>query len=723
MSTPAEKIIPMPSSPQPAAPKRKGKGKPVAARSIALDRVRNVGIMAHIDAGKTTLTERALYYTGRTYKIGEVHDGAAEMDWMEQEKERGITITAAATTCEWKKHRINIIDTPGHVDFTVEVERSLRVLDGAVAVFDAVAGVQPQTETVWRQADTHHVPRLAFVNKMDRVGADFANAIQTMHDRLNANAVAVQLPIGAEGEFRGMVDLVLMRAYIYDDDELGVTYDDTDIPAELLESATAARTHLIEAVADFDDDLMHAYLEGEAIGDEQLNAAIRTATITHGFIPVFAGSAFRNKGVQPLLDAVVAYMPSPLDLPPVEGIVVGGPHDGESVARAPKDDDPFCGLAFKVQADAFVGKLTYFRVYSGVLRSGSYVINATTGRKERIGMLLQMHANKREECDAAYAGDIVAIVGLKRTTTGDTLAAPGHEVTLEAMTFPEPVIQVAIEPKTKADQDKLSTALIRLREEDPTFHVRHDDETGQTLISGMGELHLEILVDRMFREYKVEAAVGTPQVAYRETITKTVEQVGKFIRQSGGRGQYGHVVLRLEPQETGAGFEFEDCTVGGAVPKEYIPAVEKGAVAAIASGVVAGYPMVDVKVTLLDGSYHDVDSSEVAFRAATGIAIREGAAKARPVLLEPIMAVEVIVPEEYLGDVIGDLNSRRGRIEGMGEQSGARTVAALVALAEMFGYATTLRSLSQGRANYTMQFDHYAPVPKSLADDIVGRGK
>ena len=701
-----------------------GKNKRGAApRTIALECVRNIGIMAHIDAGKTTLTERILYYTGRTYKIGEVHDGAAEMDWMEQEKERGITITAAATTCEWKKHRINIIDTPGHVDFTVEVERSLRVLDGAVAVFDAVAGVQPQTETVWRQADRNQVPRLAFVNKMDRVGADFANAVQTMHDRLNANAVPVQLPIGVEGDYRGVVDLIGMRAFVYEEDDLGASYEECDIPADLVDEADAARTHLIEAVAEFDDVLMHDYLEGGELREERIVAAIRSATLHHAFVPVFCGSAFKNKGVQPLLDAVVAYLPSPVDLPPVEGAVVGGKKDGERTQRRPVDDEPFCGLAFKVQADPFVGRLTYFRVYSGVLRSGTYVINATNGRKERIGMLLQMHANKREDCDAVFAGDIAAIVGLKHTTTGDTLTAAGHEVVLEAMTFPEPVIQVAIEPKTKADQDKLSHALVRLREEDPTFHVRVDDETGQTLISGMGELHLEVLVDRMFREYKVEAAVGTPQVAYRETITKTVDIEGKFVRQSGGRGQYGHVVLKLEPQEPGTGFEFEDRTFGGSVPKEYIPAVRKGAQQAMDSGVLAGFPVVDIKVTLLDGSYHDVDSSEVAFRAATGIAIRDGARKGSPVLLEPIMAVEVIVPEEYLGDVIGDLNSRRGRIEGMGEQSGARTVNARVPLAEMFGYATVVRSISQGRANYTMQFECYSPVPKSVAEEIVGHGQ
>jgi elongation factor G len=683
----------------------------------ALDRVRNIGIMAHIDAGKTTTTERILYYTGRTHKMGEVHEGAATMDWMEQEQERGITITSAATTAFWRDFRINIIDTPGHVDFTIEVERSLRVLDGAVAVFDSVAGVEPQSETVWRQADRYGVPRIAFMNKMDRVGADFFASVQTMVDRLAARPVPVQLPIGREDNFRGVVDLIEMRALEYTDD-LGTSFDVVEIPAELVEQAQEYHHQLIDAVADHDDELMESYLEDEsAVTPEMLKRALRAATLDISVTPVLLGSAFKNKGVQPLLDAVIDFLPSPLDVPAVHGI---DPRTEHELSRRPAMDEPFSALAFKVMSDPYVGKLTYFRVYSGQVKAGDRVLNTTTGKTERIGRILQMHANHREERTEIGAGEIAAGVGLKQTTTGDTLAVDTAPIRLESMTFPEPVISVAVEPKTKGDQDKLGSGLQRLADEDPTFRVRSDEETGQTLISGMGELHLEILVDRLRREFNVEANVGRPQVAYRETISKPVEKVqGRFVRQTGGRGQYGHAVIDAEPAEPGEGYEFLDKIVGGKVPREYIPAVDLGIQEAMESGILAGYPVVDVRVSLIDGSYHDVDSSEMAFKVAGSMAWKEAMKRAKPKLLEPVMAVEVVTPEEYLGDVMGDLNSRRGRIENLEPRGNAQTIRAHVPLAEMFGYATDLRSTTQGRATFTMQFDRYEEVPQSIAGELV----
>jgi len=680
--------------------------------------VRNIGIMAHIDAGKTTTTERILYYTGRTYKIGEVHDGAAVMDWMQQEQERGITITAAATTCEWKRHRVNIIDTPGHVDFTMEVERSLRVLDGAVAVFDAVAGVEPQSETVWRQADKYQVPRIAFINKMDRTGADFGKAVQTMVDRLHARPLVIQLPVGAEEGFQGMVDLVRMRAYLFQDD-MGVEWEDAEIPEDLIAEAQEAHAHMIEILADYDEEIMAAYLEGEDVSEAAVKAAIRTSTLQIGATPVLCGSAFKNKGVQMLLDAVIDYLPSPLDIPPVVGF---DPRTEAEVIRPAADDEPFSALAFKIMTDPYVGKLTFFRVYSGVLKAGSYVYNASKDKKERVGRILQMHANHREDRTEIFAGDIAAAVGLKATTTGDTLTEPGHPVILESIEFPEPVISVAIEPKTKVDQDRLGESLMKLAEEDPTFRVHNDEETGQTIIAGMGELHLEIIVDRLLREFKVDANVGRPQVAYRETIRGTVEKAeGRFVRQTGGRGQYGHVLLKMSPAEQGAGFTFTNRIVGGSVPREYIAPVQAGVVEAMGTGVLAGFPMVDINVELYDGSYHEVDSSEMAFKIAGSMAFKAGAEKGKPVLLEPIEDVEVVVPEEYMGDVIGDLNSRRGHILGMEPRAGAQVVRAQVPLSEMFGYATDLRSSTQGRAVYSMQFSHYAEVPASIATEIVAR--
>jgi elongation factor G len=688
-------------------------------RTVSLDHTRNIGIMAHIDAGKTTTTERILFYTGRTHKMGEVHEGAAVMDWMEQEQERGITITSAATTAHWRDYRINIIDTPGHVDFTVEVERSLRVLDGAIALFDSVAGVEPQSETVWRQADKYRVPRIAYINKMDRIGANFDAGVQTMIDRLGAHPVPIQLPIGAEADFRGVIDLVREKAIIYKDD-LGQQVEEIDIPEDHVDVAHEARTHLIEAIAEYDDELLEAYLSDEPIDINRLKAAIRKATLDISMTPVLCGSSFKNKGVQPLLDAVIDYLPSPLDVPPVEGLEPGKEEeDGHPIPRKAADDEPFAALAFKVMSDPFVGKLTYFRVYSGKLSAGSRVLNANTGRTERVGRILMMHANHREEQEEIYAGDIAAAVGLKQTSTGDTLCAPDAAVRLETMTFPEPVVHLSIEPKTKVDQEKMATALARLAEEDPTFNVRTDEETGQTVISGMGELHLEVLVDRMKREFKVEAAVGRPQVAYRETVRGTAEKVeGKFIRQTGGSGQYGVVYINLEPAP-GEGFDFINQIKGGAIPSEFIPAVEKGIEEALETGVKAGFPMVDVRATLTDGKYHDTDSSEVAFKIAGSLALKEAAKRAKPVLLEPVMAVEVVTPQEFLGDVIGDLSRRRGRVEGQEPRGNALAVKASVPLAEMFGYATDLRSNTQGRANYTMQFDRYEEVPNNLAEGIV----
>jgi elongation factor G len=681
-----------------------------------LDKVRNIGIMAHIDAGKTTTTERILYYTGRTHKMGEVHEGAATMDWMVQEQERGITITSAATTCFWRDCRINIIDTPGHVDFTVEVERSLRVLDGAVALFDSVAGVQPQSETVWRQADKYQVPRIAFINKMDRTGADFYNAIETMIDRLGARPVPLQIPIGAEDKYEGHVDLLTMKAIRYVD-PLGSSWDEGEIPDELKEQAQKYHHDLIEAVADHDEDIMVAFLEDEPIEESTLRAAIRAATLDISITPVLLGSAFKNKGVQSLLDAVIDYLPAPIDVPPVIGT---DPKTGEEVERAAALDQPFAALAFKVMTDPFVGKLTYFRVYSGKLNSGSYVYNTSTGRKERVGRILEMHANHREDVDQIGAGAIAAAVGLKQTTTGDTLCDEASPVLLESIDFPDPVIDVAVEPKTKADQDKLTQALQRLAEEDPTFRVRTNEETGQTIIAGMGELHLEIIVDRLMREFKVDANIGRPQVAYRETIRRKVENVrGRFVRQSGGRGQFGDVVINLEPNEQGAGYEFENKIVGGKIPREYIPSVDAGIREATEAGVLAGFPVVDVKITLVDGSYHDVDSSEMAFKVAGSMAFKDGARRAQPALLEPVMAVEVVTPEDYMGDVIGNINSRRGQIEGMEPRGNAQVIRARVPLAEMFGYATDLRTMSQGRATYTMQFLHYAEVPQSIAEKLI----
>jgi elongation factor G len=702
-------------------PRRARPGTPPCDRAnggATLASTRNIGIMAHIDAGKTTITERILFYTGRTYKMGEVHEGSAEMDWMEQERERGITITSAATTCYWKNHRINIIDTPGHVDFTVEVERSLRVLDGAVAVFDSVAGVEPQTETVWLQADKYHVPRIAFANKMDRVGADMELCLRTMRERLGAKPLALQLPVGAEEKFSGMVDLVHMRAYHYDDESLGATYDEVDIPSELRETAEAAHQHLIETIAEEDDAITEKFLEGTPIAPEELEAAIRRCTLANKLTPVLCGAAFRNKGIQLLLDAVIKYLPSPIDVPPVVGI---SPTKKKEEIRRASDEEPFAALAFKLMVDPFVGKLTYFRVYSGVAKSGQTIYNPVRKTKERLGRLLLMHANKRQDVSAVGTGDIVAAVGLRQTVTGDTLCDINHQIVLESMKFPEPVISVAIEPKTKADQEKLSTALHRLSEEDPTFRVRVDSETGQTIIEGMGELHLEIIVDRMLREFSVQANIGRPQVAYKEAITRTAVGTGRFVRQSGGRGQYGHVVLQIEPMERGAGFEFLNKVVGGAIPGEFIPSIERGIREAIGSGVLAGYRMVDIKATVLDGSYHDVDSSDLAFRIAGSMAFSDAVRKAGPTLLEPIMKVEIVVPEPYMGDVLGDVNARRGRVEGLEVRGPMRLVNAFVPLGEMFGYATDLRSRTQGRATYTMQFSRYGEVPKALADSIIER--
>ena len=688
-------------------------------KKAPLERTRNIGIMAHIDAGKTTTTERILYYTGRTHRIGEVHEGAATMDWMAQEQERGITITSAATTCFWNEHRINIIDTPGHVDFTVEVERSLRVLDGAVALFDSVAGVEPQSETVWRQADKYGVPRIAYVNKMDRIGADFTRAVKTMVERLGAKAIPIQLPIGAEGDFAGIIDLVKMTAITYGDD-LGTDVVEGPIPDELAAEAVTAHETLIENIIDYDEELAELYLEGTEISPDRLRAGIRRAVIAGmGFTPVLCGSSFKNKGVQPLLDAVIDFLPSPLDVKPAEGI---NPNSDEPAERTADPDGPFAALAFKVMSDPYVGRLTYLRVYSGSLSTGSAVSNATKDRKERVGRLLMMHANHREDIDAVSAGDIVAAVGLKSTTTGDTLCDSNNPIVLERMTFPDPVIDVAIEPKTKVDQEKLSTGLQRLSEEDPTFRVRTDEETGQTLIAGMGELHLEIIVDRLRREFAVEANVGQPQVAYRETIRKRVEKVeGRFIRQTGGRGQFGHVYISMEPNEAGKGFEFTSKVVGGTIPKEYVPAVEQGIREALEGGISAGYPMVDVKVELIDGSYHEVDSSEMAFKIAGSMAAKEAARRASPAILEPMMAVEVVAPKEFLGAVVGDLNGRRGRINGMEERGVDGTVKSHVPLKEMFGYATSIRSATQGRANFTMQFDHYSEVPRTIAEEIIKR--
>jgi len=693
-------------------------------REYTLEKTRNIGIMAHIDAGKTTTTERILFYTGRVHRVGEVHDGAATMDWMEQEKERGITITSAATTCFWRNHRINIIDTPGHVDFTIEVERSLRVLDGAVAIFCSVGGVEPQSETVWRQADKYGVPRIAFVNKMDRAGADFIGVVEMIKDRLKANAVPVQLPVGEGDMFAGIIDLITMKARMYHEQTQGATWDEIEIPESLKLKANEYRIKMLEAVADEDDTLLEKYLEGAEISPDEIRAVLRRATLNVSIIPVLCGSSFKNKGVQQLLDAVVDYLPSPSDIN--QGEIHGHhPHQYDDVVRKVSDDEDFTALAFKIMSDPFVGRLTYFRVYSGKLSSGSYVYNATSDKKERVARLLRMHANHREEVSEVYAGDIVAAIGLKHTRTGDTLTVEDDPVILERMEFPDPVIDVAIEPKTKADQEKMGEALQRLAEEDPTFRISTNEETGQTIISGMGELHLEIIIDRMHREFGVDANVGKPQVAYKETITKKVTAEGKFVRQSGGRGQYGHVWIDLEPNEKGKGFEFENAIVGGVVPKEYIKPVEQGIIEAMRNGVLAGFPVEDVKVRLFDGSYHPVDSSEMAFKIAGSIAFQEAAKKANPILLEPIMAVEVVTPEEYLGDVIGDLNSRRGKIEGMMPRKDAQVVRSQVPLAEMFGYATTLRSMTQGRAIYTMQFSHYDQVPRSIADEIVEkvRGK
>lgn len=686
------------------------------ARKYPLEKQRNIGIMAHIDAGKTTTTERILYYTGVNYKIGEVHDGAATMDWMEQEKERGITITSATTQCFWNDHRINIIDTPGHVDFTIEVERSLKVLDGAVAVFCAVGGVEPQSETVWRQADKYHVPRIAFVNKMDRVGSDFFRVISMMKERLGAKPLPIQLPWGSEDNFKGVIDLVKMKAVIWEGDQLGAKFSYIDIPEELVEQAEEYRQSMIETACEADESLMEKYFEGEELSEEEIKSAIRKGTINLMFNPVLCGTAFKNKGVQTLLDAVVDFLPSPVEVPAIKGI---NPNTNMEEVRESKDDEPFSALAFKIMTDPYMGQLTYFRVYSGMLEAGSYVLNSTKDKKERVGRLLKMHANKREEIKEIYAGDICATVGLKYTITGDTLCDEKKPVILESMEFPDPVISVAIEPKTKADQDKLSIALNKLAQEDPSFRVKVDEETGQTIISGMGELHLEIIVDRLVREFKVEANVGNPQVAYRETIKKKVVQESKYIKQSGGRGQYGHVWLEVEPLEPGKGFEFVNKVVGGAIPKEYIPAVEKGIVEAMESGVLAGYPVVDVRATLTDGSYHEVDSSEMAFKIAASMCFKDATRKASPIILEPIMKVEVVVPDEYMGDVMGDLSSRRGRVEGMDSRGNAQVVRSNVPLKEMFGYATVLRSLTQGRATYTMLFDHYEELPSSIADEII----
>ena len=689
------------------------------AREFSLEKTRNIGIMAHIDAGKTTTTERILFYTGITHKIGEVHDGAATMDWMAQEQERGITITSAATTCHWKNHRINIIDTPGHVDFTVEVERSLRVLDGAVAVLTARGGVEPQTETVWRQAEKYNVPRMAYVNKMDITGADFFNVIKMMQERLQANPVAIQLPIGSEDTFSGIVDLIRMEAIIYEDD-LGKVADEVEIPDDMKDIADEYREKLLEAVAEEDDELMEKYLGGEELTEEEIRRGIRKATIACKMTPVTCGSSYRNRGVQPMLDAIVDFMPAPVDIPAIKGI---NPDTGDEDHRDSTDEGPFAALAFKIMADPYVGKLAFFRVYSGTLSSGSYVYNSTKGRKERIGRILQMHANHRAELETVYSGDIAAAVGLKDTTTGDTLCDEAKPIILESMEFPDPVISVAVEPKTKNDQEKMGIALQKLAEEDPTFRVRTDQETGQTIISGMGELHLEIIVDRMLREFKVDCNVGNPQVAYRETIRKSAKAEGKFVRQSGGHGQYGHCWLELTPQEPGEGFTFENKIVGGVIPKEFINPIENGVREAMDNGVIAGYPMVDVKVTVYDGSYHEVDSSEMAFKIAGSMAFRNGAEKANPVLLEPYVKVEVIVPEEYMGDVMGDINSRRGRIDGMEARNGAQVINAFVPLSEMFGYSTDLRSKTQGRGNYSMEVSYYDEVPKNIAEAIIAKNK
>lgn len=689
------------------------------ARAFSLKDTRNIGIMAHIDAGKTTATERILFYTGKIHKIGDTHDGNSQMDWMEQEQERGITITSAATTAQWKNHRINIIDTPGHVDFTVEVERSLRVLDGSVAVLDAQSGVEPQTETVWRQATTYGVPRIVFVNKMDKTGADFLYSVGTIHDRLQANAHPIQLPIGAEDLFEGVIDLVEMKA-IYNEGSVGENLVEKEIPAEYQEQAEEYREKLIEAVAEFDEDFMEKYLGGEEITIDELKAAIRKATLSVEFFPVVCGSAFKYKGVQPMLDAVVEYLPSPLDVPAIKGI---DPNTDEEVERHSSDEEPFAALAFKVMTDPFVGKLTFFRVYSGILSSGSYVKNSTKGKRERVGRILQMHANTRNEIAEVYAGDIAAAVGLKDTTTGDTLCDEKNEVILESMEFPEPVIQLSVEPKSKADQDKMSTALQKLQEEDPTFRAGTDEETGQVIIAGMGELHLDIIVDRMRREFKVECTVGAPMVSYRETFKQAAQVQGKFTRQSGGRGQYGDVWIEFTPNEPGAGFEFENAIVGGVVPREYIPAVEAGLKDSMANGVLAGYELIDVKAKLFDGSYHDVDSSEMAFKVAASLALKEAAKKCNPVILEPIMKVEVVMPEEYLGDIMGDITARRGRVEGMEARGNAQVVSAQVPLSEMFGYATSLRSSTQGRGTYSMVFDHYEEVPKSISEEIIKKIK
>ncbi|HXV82771.1 MAG TPA: elongation factor G [Candidatus Binatia bacterium] len=688
------------------------------ARTVPLEKTRNIGIMAHIDAGKTTTTERVLYYTGINYKLGEVHEGTATMDWMVQEQERGITITSAATTCLWRDHRINIIDTPGHVDFTIEVERSLRVLDGAVAVFCSVGGVEPQTETVWRQADKYRVPRIAFVNKMDRLGADFFRVVKMIEERLGARPVALQLPIGCEEKFAGIIDLVQMKAVIWEDESLGAKFRIEAIPESMIAQAREYHDKLLEAVADCDENLMEKYLEGKPISEDELRQAVRGAALAIKLVPVLCGSAFRNKGVQPLLDAVVDYLPSPLDIPPVKGI---HPNSQAVEERLPNDDAPFSALAFKIMTDPFVGTLSFFRVYSGSLKSGVAIYNSTKSKRERIGRLLKMHANKREEIKEVYAGDIAAAVGLRTATTGDTLCDESHPIILESIDFPDPVISIAIEPKSKADQEKLGLSLQKLATEDPSFRVHTDEETGQTIISGMGELHLEIIVDRLLREFSVGANVGKPQVAYKETIRKAVEQQGRFIRQTGGRGQYGDVWIKLEPLAAGGGFEFVEAIKGGAIPREYIPAVEKGVREATENGVLAGYPMVDVKATLFDGSYHDVDSSEIAFKIAGSMALKEAARKANPVLLEPIMAVEVVVPEDFMGDVIGDINSRRGKVLGMETRPATQAIDARVPLAEMFGYATDLRSMTQGRATYTMQFSHYEPVPAAVAEGIIAK--
>ena len=690
------------------------------ARQVSLKDTRNIGIMAHIDAGKTTVTERILYYSGKIHKIGDTHDGAAQMDWMVQEQERGITITSAATTCFWKGNRINIIDTPGHVDFTVEVERSLRVLDGSVALFDAKSGVEPQSETVWRQADKYGVPRICFINKMDATGADFFMSVDTIRERLRANAVPIEIPIGAEDKFVGVVDLITMKANIYKN-ELGTEFTVEEIPSDLVEVAEKYRAELLENIAEHDEELMEKYLEGEELTEEEIKRAIRTATIANAMNPVLCGSAYKNKGVQPLLDAIVDYMPAPTDVPDIKGV---DPQTDEPTTRKSSDEEPFAALAFKIATDPYVGKLAFTRVYSGTVESGSYVCNSTKGKRERIGRILMMHANKREEIDKAYAGDIVAIIGLKDTTTGDTLCDMDSEVILENMEFPDPVISVAIEPKTKASQEKMGIALAKLAEEDPTFRTYTDEETGDTIISGMGELHLEIIVDRLLREFKVEANIGNPQVAYRESITQAAEAQGKYVKQSGGRGQYGDCTLRVEPldnPEESNGIEFVNAIVGGAIPKEYIPSVQAGAEEAAQTGILGGYPMLDMKITLLDGSYHDVDSSEMAYKIAGSMGFRAAVAKAKPILLEPAMKVEITTPDEYLGDVMGDVSSRRGKIDGMNPKNGVHVLDAFIPLAEMFGYATDLRSKTQGRATYSMQFDHYEQVPNSISEEVIGK--